>query len=723
MNRMMHVIRSFSAAMCLTSAAIAQTPSFSSPEFWPPSQRERPAEFEKMLNAVPSRVSLRAFHDQFGSEPHIAGSPGDQRNILRLAATFRMFGMSVQVHEFWAYLAKPIDASLEIVAPEKTTLSIKEDVLPQDRFSKDPDLSIGFNAYSGSGDVTAEIIYANYGTKADFEKLKELGVDCTGKIVLARYGGNFRGYKAKFAQAAGAAGLLIYTDPDDSGYRKGVPYPEGGWANDSCIQRGSIITLDYPGDPLTPGTPATEKAERLDPEKIDLPKIPVQPIGYGAAGKIMLQMKGRALPQDLIKSWQGGLPCAYRLEGGPELKVRLMVKQERAITKTANVIGVLVGSVHPEQKVIIGCHHDAWCNGAGDPLAGTIVLYEAAKSFFQAGLSGYSPSRTLVFAAWGAEEYGIIGSTEYCEQYREDLMKNAVAYINLDAAAMGPNFGAAAAPSLKRLIEQVTRDIPLPPQVAAEGKTTVYQGWLGNEKEVSIGNLGGGSDHIGFYCHLGIPSCGLGGEGSQGTAYHSNYDNLTWYRKVVGDDYEPAIMISRVVNSLALRLAEAPLLPLDPVRYATDAKVHIESLRKRAEELKFTVDFAPLLQQFEKYETVSKDVTQRLKERLAAEKLDWPELNTINQSLLVLEREWLGPEDNSQTASRPWFRNLYAASDPDSGYAAWMLPTLRLAIEQKDPNAVQSAQDALRSVFDRLLNRMSEIETVLRQNALIPPIP
>ena len=388
-----------------------------------------------------------------------------------------------------------------------------------------------------------------------------------------------------------------------------------------------------------------------------------------------------------------------------------MVKQERTITKSANVIATLWGATRPEQAVIIGCHHDAWCHGASDPLAGTILVMEAARSFFDASQQGFTPARTIIFALWGAEEYGIIGSTEYCEAYA-DRLTDAVAYINLDAAAMGPNFGVSASPSLKRIIEQVTRDVPQ----ARDAAKTVRTVWLGDRDEGSFDNLSGGSDHVGFYCHLGIPSCGLGGEGSQGTAYHSNYDTLTWYRKVVGDDYEPAIMLTRVVNRLAARLAGGALLPLDPRPYAKDFKVHLESLRKRAGELKIEFEPDSLSQRADAFEAAIEPVWKQLQERMQAGSLSDDDLHQINLALLTMEREWLRPNEPETVASgwRPWFRNLYAASDPDSGYSAWMLPVLRWAIEQKDPQAIADAKQLYGSVFDRLQNRVQAIGNVLR---------
>ncbi len=326
------------------------------------------------LNEVPTPEQLRGWHEMVASEPHIAGTEGDGRQIERLARAFTDMGFEVDVHEIWPLLSYPVSAEVEVMhadfKPGEGLLSLKEPALEGDGYSGSPDLTIGFNAYSGSGEAIGEVVYANYGTKEDFEKLAEMGIDSRDKIVLARFGGNYRGYKAKFAEAAGALGLLIFVDPGDSGYSKGEPYPGGGWLTERSIQRGSIKTLPYQGDPLTPFVEATEDADRLDPDAIGLPRIPVQPIGWGSAREIISRMDGPDAPE----KWRGGLPMRYPLTGGSELRVRVHVEQDRRIAKTANVIARLEGALYPDQWVIVGCHHDAWNCGAADPTSGLISL-------------------------------------------------------------------------------------------------------------------------------------------------------------------------------------------------------------------------------------------------------------------------------------------------------------------------------------------------------------
>lgn len=701
---------------------------------WPLKERPAYLAYERDLLAVPSRESLLANHQKLAAEPHIAGTPGDARVIETLARTFREIGegvegWTVEVDEFYAYLPRPLAAELEIVAPDRRTLELRERPLTADPAA---DAAIGAFAwlgYSGSGETTGEVVYANYGTKADFETLKKLGVDLRGRIVLCRYGGNYRGYKVKFAEEAGAAGVLIFTDPADAGVNKGPVYPLGGWANDCCIQRGSLLALGYGGDPLTPGWAATKEARRLDPSEVDLPKIPAQPIGYGAAAEILSRMKGRPLPEDL-KAWAGGVSTQYRLEGGPELRVRLKVEQAREVVRSANVVATLRGrGEDAERKVVLGCHHDAWNNGAADPTCGTIAVLESARAFALLARRGERPNRTVVFAAWGGEEMGLIGSSEYVEKHRADLVANGVAYLNLDMASMGPNFGAAASPELKAVIADVARVVPQ----ARDASRTVFDAWTAPKNpgepaapEPGIGVLGGGSDHVGFLMHAGVPSASLACGGSAGSSYHSAYDTLPWYWKVVGDDYEPALMITRMAAGVAARLASAPLIPEDAPRAGRDFVTHAETLSKAARDAGLNSAGLDALLAHRREALLAPnrgldglknwfDVVGALHKtvgRLAGGPADPSDavrstreaVRDANDAVLRTSRLWLR---DSGVPGRPWFHNAFVATDESSGYADWVLPWLRRAVETRD----QKAFDEAVAVYDRILD------------ALTPPAP
>lgn len=666
-----------------------------------PDRRQAQASSERSLSESASPESLRRYHDLLASEPHVAGSPGDFRVIESIAREFEHAGLDVHVHWIWPYLPRPLAAELEIISPERLSLELAEPPIDADPDTAHPALTFGFNAYSGSGEAVGEVVYGNYGRKEDFERLRALGVDCTGRVVIARYGGNYRGFKAKYAEEAGAAGLIIYTDPADSGYMRGLMYPEGGWATDRQIQRGSLSTLGYSGDPLTPGVEAAEHAPRLDPDSVALPRIPVQPIGWGAARQIMEKMRGPGVPEE---AWQGALPFPYRLTGGPDLRLRLKVEQERAITKTANVIGTLRGSDFPDELIVVGCHHDAWGFGAADPTAGTHVLLEAARLFGEAAKRGDRPRRTVIFAAWAAEEHGIIGSSEWVEANLDRLRAGGVAYINLDMAAMGPLFNASGSPTLATLIADATRIVP---QARDPGRT-VFAEWTSRKAAMDapvedaarlVGTMGGGSDHVGFYFHACVPSASVGGGGSRGTSYHSNYDTLRWYRLVVGDDYEPSLMVVRVLAAVISRLASADLLPLDPAGIAPALTKHLDDLEKRCAKAKVDVDLAGLR---EAVRTLS-DQSQRWRgeviSRFEAGEMSPAELARANAMLMRLERAWTV---ESGLPGREWHKNAFMSPDETSGYSAWPLPLLRQAVETGDAAALRSAADDLRERVERI---------------------
>lgn len=709
---MNHLRTSFLLPLAIACAAAAQpqpvaqtAPAATAPE---PTAADY---FSDALNEIPTPDQLRDHHTLLASEPHIAGTPGDGRTIERIAALFESFGLSVRRQPIWVYISSPVAAGVDVLEPGQAPLqlSVAEPAIDSDPDTANPNLTFGWNGYSGTGDVTAEVVYANYGRLEDFKKLEQLGIDCHGKIVIARYGGNYRGFKARYAEQAGAVGLIIYTDPADSGYDRGLPYPEGGWANPHSIQRGSITTLNYPGDPLTPFIAAVEDAPRLDPDQVDLPHIPVQPMGWRSAHEILSRMTGEQAPH----GWQGGLPITYRALGGDDLKVRLNVEQQRRVVRTENVIAELRGSTYPDEIVLVGCHHDAWNFGAADPLAGLICVVESARSFGSLAQQGWAPARTIRFAAWAGEEQGIIGSTEYVEQFAEELTQNAVAYINLDMAAMGTYFGAAGEPSLAPVITAAARSVPQ----ARDPDQTVFASWAGNfpaaaPETMSLGDLGGGSDHVGFNAHLCIPSAGFHAGGSDGSSYHSNYDTLTWYRKVVGDDYEPALMITRMTNATIARLAQSPVLPLDPSRYAEATQHFVDQIAERTASIDaFGPDrpnaLARVTTSAELFRLHAEPVMARLRD---ASDLDEAQIALINRCLIDIERAWC---DVGFETGRSWYRSGFGAPDQSSGYAAWMLPALQHAVALEDPLLLDERANQYERFFARATQLMDQIGQVL----------
>jgi N-acetylated-alpha-linked acidic dipeptidase len=677
-----------------------------------PPVRVLPADaYAKTLVDAVSASELRRYHDLIAMEPHVAGTVGDVRQIERIRQAFEAMNLATRVERFRCLLCRPISASLEIVddgaepaaaAPSQrrgvVSLPIGERNLLEDPATAHPDLTYGWNAYSGNGDVTAPAVYANYATREDFAKLKELGVDVKGKIVIARYGKCFRGYKARFAQEAGAAGLIIYTDPGDSGFTKGKVWPQGGgWANDLCIQRGTLNTLPYPGDPGTPGVFSSDSVVRDDPAKLDLPTIPVQPIGYAAAGQILARFKGAEAPE----TWRGGLELPYRLQSGDGWKVRLAVKQERFIGISANVIATLPGAVRPDESVVIGCHHDAWGYGSADPGAGTMCLLEAARCVADLALRGTMPARSIVFAAWGAEEFGIIGSTEWVEAHDAEMRKSAVAYVNLDMAAMGPNPGMSLSPDLDPVVRSAAAMVP----AAGEPSETVLARMQRlSEGRPLFGPLGGGSDHISFVCRLGIPSVSMGAGGSAGTSYHSNYDTVNWYRAVVGDDYASARMVTQTTLALAALATDAPFTPARVEAVGRMGLNQLEALEKRTKDPLMLEQLRRLRPGFQSILVRGEAIDRALD---ATGELTSQNDTRVRSGMRRFQQAFI---DTKGLDGRPWFWSLLAASDRDDGYAACMLPLLSEAITDADLGRLESATERMLSAQRAAGDALTQIE-------------
>jgi N-acetylated-alpha-linked acidic dipeptidase len=667
---------------------------------------EKQRSFESKFLETVDFNAFRKHLEKITSDPHPAGTAANERVKDYMVDIMKKAGLDVTVYPYDVYLAIGSGESLiELVTPIRMPLNQQENILKEDPYSSHADLWKGWNAFSGNGDVTAEVVYANYGTKSDFERLKELGIDIKGKIVLARYGGNFRGFKAKFAEENGAAGLIIFTDPGDSGYTKGLVYPEGIYYNESSIQRGSLLTVDWTGDALTPFEPALpldskSKIKRLQPEEVGLHTIPVTPISYGSAKEIIGRMSGKPVPV----SWQGGLPYTYRLEGGPDLKVRLKVQQEKGFVRANNVIGTVKGSEFPDEWVILGCHYDAWSFGSTDPNSGTAMLLSLSETLGKLVKEGFSPSRSIMIAHWDAEEHGVIGSTEWVEQFRDQLNAKAVAYINLDAAVAGRNFGASASPTLKKVIMESAKAVNFP-----DSSKTVYEIWAGLKDEPTIGNLGGGSDHIAFYMHVGIPSISGGASGP--TLYHTNYDNLHFYEKFVDPSFKMGGAVEQLVGIMSLRLANATIIPYQVSRYSKDLEGHF------ANALKNIKGYDPTFLGFEKsknaivsLKNVAEDLDEKIANALAANTIDAKKSKQINQAMLQLEKAFIDPKGMYFGS---WYRSLYASNDPFSGYASWILPGIQYEIELKSSSRLEEWDTRYAGAIQELQSRLEKIREML----------
>jgi len=672
-----------------------------------PDRAEQQRACEAQLLEQPQPETFRRHLKRLTREPHPAGSEANDQIAAYLDSVMTAAGLNVTTYPYDLYMPSPEsahDTEVALVTPVRKPLNRQEYVLEADSFSSDPDLRPAWNAYSGSGSVTGEVVYANYGRKEDFEQLAEMNVDLSGKIVVARYGGNFRGFKAKYAEEYGAAGLLMYSDPADGGYADGLPYPEGRHLSASTIQRGSVLT-PLGGDPLTPNAPSLPlgseaDVDRLDPSEADLPQIPVTPLPHGSAVEILERMSGDAVPE----GWQGALPFAYRVTGGADLTVRLSVDQPKEMVRATNVVGTIRGTAHPDQWIVLGSHFDAWTFGAVDPNSGTSMLLTLAEALGTLAENGCRPRRSIRIAHWDAEEYGILGSTEWVEQLEDSLKAGAVAYINADGAVSGGEFGGASAPSLKGPLLEAARAVEYP-----GGNGSVYDHLVDKHSEEAdseddslLGNLGGGSDHVGFYTFAGVPSLGAGFRGSS-PIYHSAYDNFAWYSRFADTSFVYGPALARVDGVLALRLANADLLPYDVQRYATDLQSHLASLEERASEDSVSVDFSSLHAAVDSLDAAATAYADARSTALASNgDLD---SDAINRTLLDLEAAFLHAE-GMPFGDR--YKSLYASPDPFSGYASWMLPGLRYPVATDDaelldawtPIYVRAVQDLTRRVRD-----------------------
>lgn len=661
----------------LAAASLLSLSAFAQQDGFLPSQFAEQKKFElDYLKAV----DFDRFKDhltELTKNPHITGTPENELVKDYMVKIMEDAGMNVKVWPYDVYLPNhPGKSELQIILPVQLTLSQKEGEINEDPFSKDPRLHLGFNAFSGSGDVTAEVVYVNYGTREDFMKLAEMGVPMEGKIAVARYGGNFRGYKAKYAEQYGMIGLVVYTDPKDSGFTRGEVYPTGPFFNETTIQRGSMLTLDFTGDPLTPNRPALpldgpKKVKRDDPADVAFHTIPVTPIGYGAAKEILSRMTGSEAPE----AWQGGLPFKYRITGGEELKVRVMVDQKPDFIRANNVVGTFEGSEFPDEWIIMGSHYDAWSFGATDPNSGTAMLLTFAEALGELYKNGQKPSRSILIGHWDAEEQGVIGSTEWVEHLKKELGAKAISYMNFDGGVSGRNFGASAAPTLKKLIIDASKEVTYP-----DSAKTVFQVWAGQNPEPRIGNLGGGSDHIAFYMHVGIPSLS-GGSGGP-TAYHSNYDNLHYYSKFSDPSFKMGGAVAQLFGLVAIRQANAAVIPYDVDRYSKDLKGHFEQAVNDVKTIdpNFT-GFDQVDAALAKLQTSTEAYHKTLHKSMFEETVPPNHLKAINSELIGLEKSWIDPKGMYYGE---WYKSLYVCNDPFSGYASWILPGIQYEVAIKN---------------------------------------
>jgi N-acetylated-alpha-linked acidic dipeptidase len=683
------------------------------------STRER--RWEEEFRAVPAPGSAREHLQRLTAEPHVAGTKEDYATAVYVRDQIRSYGISSELKEYDVLLPYPKQPSIvELIRPRRERLGVKEAVIPEDPSSSNPKIIPLFNGYSANGDVTAPLVYVNYGLPPDYEALKKLGVDVKGKIAIARYGNSFRGVKAKVAQDHGAVGLIIYSDPAEDGYMQGDVYPKGPWRPASSAQRGSVQFLSTaPGDPLTPGRPAVPGVPRLKMEEVTtVPRIPVQPISYGDARRLLEPLRGPVRP----KGFQGGLPFPYHVGGTDYVQVHLKTTMDYQVRKIWNVISRIDGEEEKDRWVIMGNHRDAWTFGAVDPNSGTTAMLEAARGFGALLKNGWRPRRTIVVCSWDGEEYGLLGSTEWAEENADELKEKAVAYLNVDSAVSGSNFGAASVPSMWKLIRGATRDVKDP-----KSGHSIYQQWqdraheqepdadisdaeAGSDTaiaEARIGALGSGSDFTPFLQHLGIASSDMGFGGDYGV-YHSAYDSFYWMSHFGDPTFVYHVAAAQLWGTVALRLADAAGLPLDYRDYAGQVREFFDQTMKLAKRRKLAgaFDAEPMNKAIAKFSDEAERVEKARQETVAEiERDEKPsavaKLKRINDALLAVERSLT---DDRGLRGRTWYTHQIYAPGAYTGYAAQPLPDFRQALD--DRNAA-NAKDGLERIVEAL-NRATE---------------
>ncbi len=657
-------------------------------------QKKYEEAFKQLTSPEICRRELRHLTE----EPHLAGTENSYKIAQYLHNKYQEYGLDAQIYEYEVYLPYPIEVRVEMIAPTHYLAVGKEESWEWDKDSYETNIVAGYNAYSPDGDVTADLIYVNRGLPDDYRKLAEMGISVEGKIAIARYGGSYRGVKAKVAGEQGAIGLIIYSDPADDGYMKGDAYPRGPWRSADAIQRGTVkYIFQYAGDPLTPGWASTKEAHRIPiAEATDLPQIPVAPLAYRDAEPLLKALAGPNVP----KGWQGGLPFAYHI--GPGLaKVHLKVRSEHKNRSIYNVIAKLKGVESPDQWVILGNHHDAWVYGAADPSSGTASLLEVARCLGQLAEEGHRPKRTIVFASWDAEEFGILGSAEWVEDLKAELQQKAIAYLNVDIATTGTEFYASAVPSLKPLVKEVAQTV-MDPQT----HQTIYEAWRQDQENhvPRVGNLGSGSDHSPFIGHLGIPSISMGFYGPYGV-YHAMQDNFYWMEHFGDPTFRYHVAMTQIWGIIALRLADADILPFDYAAYAGELLSHLKALQNENKHSTITKDRPEQLRALlREWEIIAADLHKYLTARL--ENGEPVATETINRSLQGLEQVLTS---ESGLPLRPWFKHLVYAPGLHSGYAAVIFPGIQDALEMNDEEQASIEVDRLAEVFQRMIETLEEI--------------
>lgn len=705
------------------------------------SQSER--EWESRFKAIPEAANIDEYDKYLSAWPHNAGTARDHENAQWILNKFQQWGWDAHIETFYVLLPWPKERLVEMVSPTTFKASLEEPPVAGDATSSQQKEQLPtYNMYSADGDVTAPLVYVNYGTEADYKELASMGISVKGAIVIARYGQVWRGLKPKLAAEHGAVGCLIYSDPRDDGYWQGDVFPKGSYRPDEGVQRGSVMDMiTYPGDPLTPGWGATKNAKRLPlKDARTITKIPVLPLSYADAQPLLAALTGPVAPE----GWRGALPITYHVGPGPA-KVHLKVLSDWGIRPIDDVIAKIPGSTEPDEWVIRGNHHDAWVNGAQDPLSGLSAELEEARALGELVKTGWKPARTIIYCAWDGEEPAMLGSTEWAEEHAAELQQHAAAYINSDSNGRG-YLAASGSPSLEAFIDGVAGGIKDPEkgisverrlflQRIVTAKTAAERAKLRKEAELKIGVLGSGSDYSPFVDHLGIASLDLGYDGEDGGGiYHSIYDDYDWFSRFGDPGFVYGRTLAQTVGVSVMRLADADLLPFDfedlakaTADYVKQVQTDVTNERNRIREQDLEIadgayeaaadprqrhvlpkigtpppflNFAPLENSLANLERSAKSYRAALdhSEADGGTPLAGTSLNAVNQILMGSERALTLP---AGLPRRPWYKNELYAPGFYLGYGAQTLPSIHEEIEQKNWAQADKEIIVVSKVFDR----------------------
>lgn len=679
-------------------------------------------QWEQQFQAIPSPDNLRAYMKRLSAYPHNVGSPYDKDNAEWIAQKFRSWGFDTSIETFYVLFPTPRERKLELIEPTKFTAKLEEPPVAVDPTSNQQAEALPpYNAYSADGDVTAPLVYVNYGTREDYETLERMGVSVKGAIVIARYGHAWRGIKPKVAAEHGAVGCILYSDPQQDGYGEDTTFPQGPARPAEGVQRGAVTDTYYPGDPLTPGWGSTKNAKRIPlKDNPEITKIPTLPISYGDAQPLLQALGGQMVP----RAWRGGLPIAYHVGPG-RTKVHLSVFSNWDTKPIYDVIARMAGSTEPDQWVIRGNHQDAWVNGAEDPLSGLVAEMEEARALGELAKHGWRPRRTIIYCVWDGEEPGLLGSTEWVETHAKDLSNHAVFYVNSDNTDRG-FLQMEGSHSIEHFINTVARDVPDPEtkysvlerarlQQIGTATTEEARTELRQRRDLRIDALGDGSDYSPFLDYLGIPSIDLSFDGeTSGGVYHSEYDDFYWYTHFSDTKFVYGRALAQVAGTAVMRMADAEILPYEFTDVADTIHLYVNDLKKQITQTRQTIEennreihegvftamsdpqtpsyppkeeqvppylnFAPLENgaadltiSAEKYQTAFNQLAQN------DSVLDGTQAAAMNHLLMLTERATLR---QAGLPGRSWYKNQIYAPGAYTGYGVKTLPAVHEAMDQ-----------------------------------------